>query len=46
MLEQCTFCKRVVVDDTGEKTEDFGMVKRSRHECTRCMKALKFSLGH
>ena len=40
------FCKRVVVDDKGEKTEDFAMVKRGRHVCTRCMKALEFSLGH
>jgi hypothetical protein len=45
-LEQCTFCQRVVVDYKGEKTEDFGAVKRGRHICSRCMKALEFSLGN
>lgn len=46
MLEQCTFCRRVVVNDKGEKTEDFGIVKRGRHVCTLCIKALEFSLGN
>ena len=45
-LEQCTFCQRTVVDDKGEKTEDFGIVKRGKHVCIRCMKALEFSLGN
>jgi hypothetical protein len=39
------FCRRVVVDDKGEKTEDFGMIKHRKHVCTLCMKALEFSLG-
>lgn len=46
VMEQCTFCQRVVIDDKGEKTEDFGAVKRGRHICSRCMKALEFSLGN
>jgi hypothetical protein len=46
LLEQCMFCRRVVVDDKGEKTEDFGMVKREKYVCVRCIKALEFSLGH
>jgi hypothetical protein len=40
------FCQRVVVDDRGEKTEDFGMVRRGKYVCARCAKALEFSLGH
>jgi hypothetical protein len=40
------FCQRVVVDDRGEKTEDFGMVSRGKYVCARCAKALEFSLGH
>lgn len=45
-LEQCTFCQRIVVDDKGEKTEDFGMEKRGKYVCASCMKALEFSLGN
>lgn len=44
-MEQCAFCLRVVVDDKGEKTEDFGMEKRGRYVCARCTRALEFSLG-
>jgi len=40
------FCRRIVVDDKGEKTEDFGMTNHGMPVCTRCMKALEFSLGN
>lgn len=40
------FCWRIVVDDNGEKTEDFGIANRGKHVCARCMKALEFSLGN
>lgn len=45
-MEQCTFCQRVVVDDKGEKTEDFGMTQGQKYICERCTKALEFSLGN
>ncbi|HEU4605812.1 MAG TPA: hypothetical protein VFS46_06190 [Nitrososphaera sp.] len=45
-MEQCAFCQRVVVDDKGEKTEDFGMTRRGKYICVRCTKALEFSLGN
>ncbi len=44
-LEQCKFCQRIVVDDKGQKTEDFGMTRRGKYICTRCAKSLEFSLG-
>ncbi|HEV8405591.1 MAG TPA: hypothetical protein VGQ13_06775 [Nitrososphaera sp.] len=40
------FCQRIVVDDKGEKTEDFGMTNQGKPVCARCMKALEFSLGN
>ncbi|HEX7032518.1 MAG TPA: hypothetical protein VF172_05915 [Nitrososphaera sp.] len=45
-MEQCMFCLRTVVDARGERTEDFGIAKRGRHVCKRCMKAFEFSLGN
>jgi hypothetical protein len=44
-VESCRFCGRVVVDDSGNKTEDFGAVRNNRYVCGRCMRAFEFSLG-
>ena len=44
-MEQCSFCKRTVVDEAGEKTEDLDWVVRGRHVCARCMKAFEYALG-
>lgn len=39
------FCQRIVIDDSGEKTQEFGIVRRGGYVCARCTKALEFSLG-
>lgn len=44
-MELCRFCERVVIDDQGQQTEDYGAVRHGRHICIRCMKAFEFSLG-
>jgi hypothetical protein len=45
LMELCTFCQRIVIDDQGQKTDDFGVKKDGRLICARCMKAFEFSLG-
>ena len=45
-LESCKFCHRVVIDDAGNKTEEYGSVKNGRHMCIKCTKAFEFSIGH
>jgi DNA-directed RNA polymerase subunit RPC12/RpoP len=44
-MEQCTFCGRQVIDDSGKETEDFGMIKRGKYVCARCKRAFEYSLG-
>ncbi|WP_415283998.1 hypothetical protein [Candidatus Nitrososphaera sp. FF02] len=44
-MQACRFCGKAVVDDAGNRTEDFGMVQNGRHVCARCVKALEFALG-
>ncbi|MEM2141225.1 hypothetical protein [Nitrososphaera sp.] len=44
-MEHCTFCDRVVIDDSGAQTQDFGTVRNNRYICSRCMRAFEFSLG-
>jgi hypothetical protein len=45
-LETCRFCGKLVVDDAGNRTEDFGIVRYGKyHVCARCAKALEFALG-
>lgn len=44
-MERCRFCDRVVIDESGAHTEDFGAVRSNRYICTRCMRAFEFSLG-
>lgn len=46
LLELCTFCQRAVVDDAGNKTEDFGQLTRGKYMCAKCMMAFEFSIGH
>jgi hypothetical protein len=41
----CRFCGKAVVDDEGNRTEDFGIVQRGTYICARCAKALEFALG-
>ncbi len=45
-MELCKFCMRAVVDDTGSRTEEFGLEKHGKYVCARCMKAFEFSLGN
>jgi len=44
-LESCRFCGKVVVDDAGNRTEDFGIERHGSYVCARCAKALEFALG-
>lgn len=44
-MELCAFCRRVVVDEQGKQTLEYGVVRRGRHVCSLCMKAFEFSLG-
>ena len=44
-MEVCAFCQRMVIDEQGRQTEDYGMVIRGRHVCSQCMQAFQFSLG-
>ncbi|WP_158385333.1 zinc finger domain-containing protein [Candidatus Nitrososphaera evergladensis] len=41
----CRFCGKIVVDEAGNRTEDFGLVQRGTYICARCAKALEFALG-
>lgn len=41
----CRFCGKIVVDDDGNKTDDFGLAQRGTYVCARCAKALEFALG-
>src|SRR5688572_17498141 len=43
--ERCTFCQRTVIDDNGQRTEDFGIKRNGKFICTRCVRAFEFSLG-
>jgi hypothetical protein len=45
-MELCTFCHRAVIDDAGNRTEDYGASKNGKYICAKCMKAFEFSLGH
>jgi hypothetical protein len=45
LLEQCAYCLRTVVDESGKKTADFGIAKAGKYICGRCLKALEFALG-
>ncbi|MGI0037509.1 MAG: hypothetical protein ACRD99_04045 [Nitrososphaera sp.] len=45
-MELCTFCQRAVLDESGNKTEDYGQLKKGKYMCARCMKAFEFSIGH
>ena len=44
-LEFCTFCGRAVIDDSGCKTEGYGLVRKGKYLCSRCAKAFEFSIG-
>lgn len=41
----CRFCGKTVVDDAGNRTEDFGIEQYGTFICARCAKALEFALG-
>lgn len=44
-MEQCRFCGRTVIDEAGNQTEDYGMVRYGKYICVRCKKSFEFSLG-
>ncbi|MFL6492821.1 MAG: hypothetical protein ACJ70O_06965 [Nitrososphaera sp.] len=44
-MEQCNFCQRIVIDSSGQRTEDFGIKRNEKYICLRCVRAFEFSLG-
>jgi hypothetical protein len=45
LLELCTYCKRVVIDQQGNRTEDYGKGKYGKYMCSKCLRAFEFSIG-
>ncbi|MFL6491034.1 MAG: hypothetical protein ACJ70M_05985 [Nitrososphaera sp.] len=43
--ERCNFCQHIVIDSSGQRTEDFGIKRNEKYICLRCVRAFEFSLG-
>ena len=44
-MMSCFYCSRRVIDDSVNKTEEFGLTRNGKYICARCARAFQFSLG-